>query len=261
MALTDYELAPAARRVLNLFFLIDTSSSMSGEKIAAVNDAIRNVIPIVDDISSNNPDAEIKIAAMTFSSTTQWLTAGPIEASHYSWTDQSANGFTAMGAACNELNSKLSHKTGFLNNSAGSYAPVIIILSDGAPTDDFRTALTNLEQNQWFRHSTRIAIAIGNDADTSVLALFTGNSELVIRVGNIDALKTIIKVAVVTSSMISSSSASIGVSGGASGAAISAPVTKAQQTANIIASEAQDIDGLAVGDEALLDALDFDDFE
>ena len=60
MALTDYELAPAARRVLNLFFLIDTSSSMSGEKIAAVNDAIRNVIPIVDDISSNNPDAEIK---------------------------------------------------------------------------------------------------------------------------------------------------------------------------------------------------------
>ncbi len=259
MALTDYELAPAARRVLNLFFLIDTSSSMSGEKIAAVNDAIRNVLPIVDDISANNPDAEIKIAAMTFSSSTQWLTPTPVSAGQYSWTDQGANGFTAMGAACNELNAKLSHKTGFLKNSAGSYAPVVIMLSDGAPTDDFRSAMTNLEQNRWFCHATRIAIAIGNDADTDVLKIFTGNAELVIRVANIDALKTIIKVAVVTSSMVSSSSASIGV---ATPSGSPAPLpTKAQQTASAIAAEARDIDGLAVGDEALMDALDFDDFE
>ena len=33
MALTDYELTPAARRTLNLFLMIDVSGSMAGEKI------------------------------------------------------------------------------------------------------------------------------------------------------------------------------------------------------------------------------------
>ena len=50
MALTDYELTPAARRTLNLFLMIDVSGSMAGEKIAAVNDAVRNVIPIINNI-------------------------------------------------------------------------------------------------------------------------------------------------------------------------------------------------------------------
>lgn len=69
MALTDYELTPAARRTLNLFLMIDVSGSMAGEKIAAVNDAVRNVIPIINNIGESNPDAEIKLSAMTFSDT------------------------------------------------------------------------------------------------------------------------------------------------------------------------------------------------
>lgn len=74
MALTDYELTPAARRTLNLFLMIDVSGSMAGEKIAAVNDAVRNVIPIINNIGESNPDAEIKLSAMTFSDTVVWQT-------------------------------------------------------------------------------------------------------------------------------------------------------------------------------------------
>ena len=54
MSLTDYELTPAARRTLNIFLLVDTSTSMSGEKIAAVNDAVRNVIPIINSIAEHD---------------------------------------------------------------------------------------------------------------------------------------------------------------------------------------------------------------
>ena len=99
MALTDYELTPAARRTLNLFLMIDVSGSMAGEKIAAVNDAVRNVIPIINSIGESNPDAEIKLAAMTFSAHVSWLTPQPVTPSQFNWTDQTASGWTCLGEA------------------------------------------------------------------------------------------------------------------------------------------------------------------
>ena len=271
MALTDYELAPTARRVLNIFTLVDCSGSMSGEKIAALNDAMRNVIPIVAEISANNPDAEIRMACYAFSSVPRWITPSPIDAAMFSWTDLEADGWTPMGQACEELNDKLSHKHGFLKNASGSYAPVIILLSDGCPTDDFNKGMAALNANNWFKHSTRIAIAIGNDADIDVLKTFTGNPELVLRVHNIDALKTAIKVVVVTSSMVCSQSSSATVSpatiatasGSATGAApaVAAAVNKADATAAAISEELLAVDGISMGDEALMSEVDFDEFD
>ena len=71
MGLLDNESVP--RRTMTLVFVVDTSGSMEGNKIGAVNDAIRNVIPMLKDISDNNADAEIKIAALDFSSNVKWL--------------------------------------------------------------------------------------------------------------------------------------------------------------------------------------------
>lgn len=275
MALTDYELTPAARRTLNIFLMIDVSGSMAGEKIAAVNDAVRNVIPIINNIGESNPDAEIKISAMTFSSSVDWLTPQPVTASGMTWSDQSASGMTCLGEACKELNRQLSHKTGFLKSASGSYAPVVILLSDGGPTDDFTAGMNALSGNAWFRHSTRIAIAIGNDADTNVLATFTGNPELVFRVHNIDALKTVIRVAVVTSSMVCSQSSSVSCGGMASAAHGSARASnaglptgstglapsKSQLTADAIAMELEGEIGIDVGDDALMNELDIDEFD
>lgn len=276
MALTDYELTPAARRTLNLFLMIDVSGSMAGEKIAAVNDAVRNVIPIINSIGESNPDAEIKLAAMTFSAHVSWLTPQPVTPSQFNWTDQTASGWTCLGEACQELNRQLSHKTGFLKSASGSYAPVVILLSDGGPTDNFEAGMNALNGNAWFRHSTRIAIAIGNDADTNVLATFTGNSELVFRVHNIDALKTVIRVAVVTSSMVCSQSSSVSCGGALPQANGMAPVanagtaaassamttpSKSQLTAEAIAQELQGELGIDVGDDALMNELDIDEFD
>lgn len=270
MALTDYDLIPTARRVLNLFLLVDTSSSMAGEKIAALNDAIRNVIPIVNDINDDNPDAEIKMNALTFSSDTNWTSPMPVLASDFKWSDLSASGFTAMGAAVRELGSKLSHKHGFLQSASGSYAPVAIMLSDGAPTDDFASAMNEILNNNWFRHSMRIAIAIGSDADIDVLKTFTGNPELVFRVQNIDALKAVIKATVVTSSMVASRSSSVGVAtatntpnpiGTTSPAGAAPIVTKSEMAATAIQDELEGVDGLSVGDAAMINSLDFDDFD
>lgn len=182
---------------------------MSGNKIGAVNDAIVNVLPMLDDISSSNPDAEIKVAALEFSNGTKWLYNEPKSVEDFKWIDVQAGGLTSLGEACLELNSKLS-RSGYMKSASGSYAPAIILLSDGGPTDNFDGGLQTLQCNNWFKNAIRIAIAIGDDADLDVLARFTGNSEAVIKVQNIDALKQIIRIVAVTSSQIGSKSSSAG---------------------------------------------------
>lgn len=208
MSLLD-DAVSVPRRTMTLFFLIDTSGSMSGNKIGAVNDAIVNVIPMLEDISSSNPDAEIKVAALEFSNGTKWLYNEPKSVEDFKWIDVQAGGLTSLGEACLELSSKLS-RSGYMKSASGSYAPAIILLSDGGPTDNFDGGLQTLQGNNWFKNAIRIAIAIGDDADLDVLARFTGNSEAVIKVQNIDALKQIIRVVAVTSSQIGSKSSSAG---------------------------------------------------
>lgn len=208
MSLLD-DAVSVPRRTMTLFFLIDTSGSMSGNKIGAVNDAIVNVLPMLEDISSSNPDAEIKVAALEFSNGTKWLYNEPKSVEDFKWIDVQAGGLTSLGEACLELNGKLS-RSGYMKSASGSYAPAIILLSDGGPTDNFDGGLQTLQGNNWFKNAIRIAIAIGDDADLNVLSRFTGNSEAVIKVQNIDALKQIIRIVAVTSSQIGSKSSSAG---------------------------------------------------
>ena len=209
MGLLD-ETVSVPRRTMTLFFLIDTSGSMEGNKIGAVNDAVVNVLPMLNDISETNPDAEIKVAALEFSNGVNWLYDEPKLAKDFIWQDVAASGLTSLGAACSELASKLSRSGGFMQSASGSFAPAIILLSDGGPTDDYNTGLAKLKANNWFKSAIKIAIAIGDDADKDVLKDFTGSSEAVITVHNIDALKQIIRVVAVTSSQIGSKSSTAG---------------------------------------------------
>lgn len=229
MPLLD-EVVSVPRRTMTLFFLIDTSGSMEGNKIGAVNDAVVNVLPMLDEISQTNPDAEIKVAALEFSSGTKWLYTEPKLASEFVWQDVRAGGLTSLGAACAELSSKLS-RSGYMQAASGSFAPAIILLSDGGPTDDFQSGLAKLKANNWFKAAIKVAIAIGDDADKDVLKDFTGSSEAVFTVHNIEALKQIIRVVAVTSSQIGSKSSTAG------------DVTKQDQVIKDVTDAVQDIQG------------------
>ena len=203
------ESAPIPRRTMTLFFILDTSGSMHGNKIGALNQAISEVLPMLDQISSNNADAEIQIAALQFSSGCQWIYDQPKPASEFRWIDRQAEGLTDLGAAYQELTKKLS-RDAFMKTATGSFAPVLLLLSDGEPTDDYQTALSKLKQNKWFKTAIKIAIAIGADANKEVLKDFTGNIEAVIEVSNIEALKKIIRTVSVTASQIGSQSSTVG---------------------------------------------------
>lgn len=235
MGLLD-ETVSVPRRTMTLFFLIDTSGSMEGNKIGAVNDAVVNVLPMLNDISETNPDAEIKVAALEFSSGVNWLYDEPKIAKDFIWQDVTAGGLTSLGGACAELAAKLSRNGGFMQSASGSFAPAIILLSDGGPTDNYEAGLAKLQSNNWFKSAIKIAIAIGDDADKDVLKQFTGNSEAVITVHNIDALKQIIRVVAVTSSQIGSKSSTAG------------DVTKQDQVIKDVQDAAKNIDGADTAD-------------
>ena len=204
MGLTDKIEIP--RRTMVLFFVVDTSGSMDGSKIGAVNTAIREVIPEIKDVSDSNADALIKIAVLEFSSGARWITAnGPVESDQFHWSNMDAAGVTDFGAACKALNEKLSTKA-FMQEATGSFAPAVFLLSDGGPTDNWQSELQLLWKNNWFKAAIKVAIAIGDDADKDVLKEFTGTMEAVLEVHNSAALKKMIKFVSVRASQVASKS-------------------------------------------------------
>lgn len=210
MANNPFETEAIPRRVMPLIFMVDTSGSMGGAKIAALNTAVRESLNEVGEISKNNADAQIKVGALEFSSDVQWMYSHLEDSESFKWQDLQAGGLTSFGAALNELNNKLSRSHGFMSEPKGTRAPAIILLSDGEPTDEYRHALEKIKGNNWFKIAVKVAIAIGEDANNDVLAEFTGNIEAVITVHNIDQLKKIIRVVSVTSSMVASQSSLVG---------------------------------------------------
>jgi uncharacterized protein YegL len=215
MALTDKIEIP--RRTMVLFFVIDTSGSMDGSKIGAVNTSIEEVIPAIKEVSNDNADAQIKIAALEFSSGARWLTAGgPVECDQFRWNYLDAAGVTDFGAACKALNDKLSTKA-FMQEATGSFAPAIFLLSDGEPTDEWWSALQTLRQNNWFKAAVKVAIAIGDDANKDMLKEFTGSMEAVLEVHNAAMLKKMIKFVSIRASQVASKSSNTGDSGAYAG--------------------------------------------
>lgn len=198
------------RRTMVLTFIVDTSGSMEGDKIGSLNVAVQEVIPYIQDISESNADAQIKVAVMEFASGTEWMYPQPIEVENFQWRDLEAGGLTSLGEAYKELNDKLSATSGFMKEAAGSFAPAIILMSDGEPTDDYKTHLAKLRNNNWFKAAIKVAIAIGEGADQNILAEFTGNKEAVLTVHNKEQLKKIIHFVSVTASQVASSHASVG---------------------------------------------------
>jgi uncharacterized protein YegL len=193
------------KRQLVLFFLVDTSGSMYGEKIGAVNTACREALMDDEFRNAGGSDADIVVAVLEFSNGCRWQTPVPAPVDSLQWRELDADGGTDLGAACMELSKKLD-RNAFLNAPGGSAAPVILLLSDGYPTDDFDAGLKVLKQNKYYKQCIRLACAIGDDADYDILADFTGSKESVLRVHTPEALKKWIRVVSLTASKVGSKS-------------------------------------------------------
>ena len=193
-----------AKKSMTIFFMIDVSGSMKGTKIGSLNSTMEELLPSL--IGVGEASTDVKIAIMKFSTDVEWVTPEPVKIEEYQyWNRLEADGLTFMGDAFLELSKKLSRST-FLSSPSLSFAPVIFLLSDGSPNDDWKKGLDTLKQNKWFQHGLKIALGIGSKVNMDVLRAFTGNDELAVQAKNADQLRELIKLLAVTSSQIGSRS-------------------------------------------------------
>ena len=191
MDLTEQLVIP--RRTLPIIFVINTSSSMYGSKIGAVNTVMDEVVPQLREVSENNSDARIEIAVLEYSTEARWVNEVPIDINYFKWEHLKASGLSNFSSACMALNEQLSNTTGFLRDPAGIYMPIIILISDSNPADDWEHNFRILKNNKWFCLSVKFAISIGDDVDRDFLTKFTNTEEAVIDVHNRDTFKSCVK--------------------------------------------------------------------
>lgn len=143
-------------------------------KIQTLNMAIREAIPHMRSVADENPNAQVLVRALRFSTGAQWHISTPALVADFKWEDLTAEGVTDMGRALILLAEQLKMPP----MTERALPPVLVLISDGQPTDDFTGGLKALMDQPWGKKAVRIAIAIGEDADHEVLQKFIGNSEI-----------------------------------------------------------------------------------
>lgn len=174
MGLNDFGAEKIAARPLEFIWIVDISGSMSGDKIQALNHAVRDSIPEMVKVAGENVNAEIYVRVLKFADTASWHVAQRTLLKDFKWTDLDTEGLTSMGEAMRLL-------AGALDVSkmpSRGLPPVLVLLSDGEPTDDFNGGLKQLFSQPWAKKAVKIAIAIGDDAAFDVLQKFIDNVEI-----------------------------------------------------------------------------------
>lgn len=164
-----------AKRPLHFFVVADCSGSMAADgKMQAVNNALRETIPHLVDVASQNPHAEVLVRVVAFSTGARWHVemATPVE--DLVWDDLEPGGYTDLGAALTLLAAELRVPP----MPERALPPAIVVISDGMPTDDYRAGLGRLLDEPWGHRAVRMAVGIGRDADREVLQRFIGPGEV-----------------------------------------------------------------------------------
>jgi uncharacterized protein YegL len=167
--------ARLARRPLHFIFLLDGSGSMDVDgKIEALNIAIEEALPHLAELAEQNPFVDLLVRAIVFADGARWHLAQPTPVAEVRWPKVFAGGFTDLGAALTEVATVLRVPP----MEARAFPPVLVVISDGRPTDDFEAGLAVLLEQPWGARAVRLAIAVGQDADLDVLNRFIGDPQI-----------------------------------------------------------------------------------
>lgn len=163
-----------ANRPLHFIWVADCSGSMSVDgKIQALNNAIREAIPHMQQVAEENPNAQVLVRALAFSNGAKWHISQATPVHEFRWLDLKAEGVTDLGKALHMLADQMNPDSMPLR----ALPPVLVLISDGQPTDNFDAGLKSLMEQPWGKKAVRIAIAIGEDADVDILQRFIGHPE------------------------------------------------------------------------------------
>ncbi len=166
-----------ASRVLDIFMMLDASSSMSGLKISVLNQSARESISELCNAAQMQPEVEHRLRSICFSNKARWHNGpDPIAIDKVFWKDVSAGGSTATGSAIQMLVDSIK-----VSNMPGrAFPPVMVLLSDGANTDGraYDNAIESLDNEPWGSKAVRLSIGIGKRFDRKQLEKFSNHPEV-----------------------------------------------------------------------------------
>ena len=176
-------LPPQFKKSSPYFWICDCSESMGLKnkannlvKMDMVNKAIPLVIEKIREISEIARKRQTTMRTIMFSDHAEWVDNESIPVDQSVWTNLSADGATALGEAFSKLAQalKLIGEGGTMPERR-TYPPVLILITDGYPTDDWETGLTELYKVFWGQNAVRLALAL-EGADREVLEAFIGDT-------------------------------------------------------------------------------------
>lgn len=169
-ATKDFTVAKA--RPLPVVVLADISGSMSIDgKIDALNSATAEMIACFGELQAERID--IQVAVITFGGESAALHTPFQSAAAIQWKPMVAAGRTPLGSALTLANEMIHNRETLPTRS---YRPTIVLVSDGQPNDAWTGPLEQLIGSDRGLKADRFALAIGADADMTVLNVFAGST-------------------------------------------------------------------------------------
>ena len=152
------EFTASKAKPLPVVLLLDTSGSMYGDKISSLNDAVRKMLrTFTKEESQAN---EFLVSIVTFGGTAS-LAYSPTPASELAYTNLSADAGTPLGAAIDVAKTLIEDRE---QTPSRAYRPLVVLVSDGVPTDSWESKLDHFIQDGRSAKCDRMALGIGREA-------------------------------------------------------------------------------------------------
>ena len=157
-------------RKLPVYLVLDTSGSMYGEPIEAVKSGVQTLVNSLRQDPYALETAFLSI--ITFDSMARQLM--PLsELVAFNPPDLPLGTTTALGAALKLLAERVDAEvTKTTAETKGDWKPMVFIMTDGSPTDDWQAGLAEFQKRKF---GVVIACAAGSKAETKVLKQITDN--------------------------------------------------------------------------------------
>lgn len=147
-----------APRPMPVIVLADVSGSMRGEKIALLNRSIATMLTEFG--HEDSARGEIHVAVVTFGGDSAAVHQRMVPAGQAVWSDMTASGRTPLGAAFDAVRTILNNPNDVPERA---FPATLVLVSDGAPTDDWEDPLNELIASEKGGRAVRLSVGIGAD--------------------------------------------------------------------------------------------------
>lgn len=173
-------------KILEIIFLVDSSSNMSGSKIGTVNTAIEELVSEIQEIAYMRNNCAINIHCLSYSNGSKWHCLEHIPIQTFRWEYLKASGRCDLGSGLLRLNKFLKESNFSVDTH---YRPIIFLFNSSKPTDNIKYAIFKLGDTEWFRRALKVGVVTGSDVDKNILQQFTGNKRNIITQINLENLR------------------------------------------------------------------------